>query len=78
MKPTIENFKKLEGEEVVIYYIHLFGNTAKRKGRLELDSGWAYVYDKDKSGQEYNGAFHIEDPEELKEIVGLELIEKDK
>lgn len=78
MKPTIENFKKLEGEEVIIYYVHLFGNTVKRKGRLELDRGWAYVYDEGKSGQEFNGAFHIEDPKELKEIVGLELMEKNE
>ena len=69
---TIEDFNKLEGSEVEIIYRHLHGNNAKREGRLEIEHGWAYVYDKGKRGKNFNGAFDLN--EELKEIISIQLI----
>lgn len=73
--PTLELFTELIGKVIKVYYIHIFDHTCQRTGRLEMKDGWAYLYDEGKSGQEYNGAFHIKDPEQLEGIIGIEIVE---
>jgi hypothetical protein len=60
-------------KRVEITYRHLYGGKSTRKGRLEYEDGWLYVYDNNKYGKNYNGAFEItkDDPNEIISIKRL-------
>ena len=45
------------GAQVIITYKHIHGGQSKRKGFLQVDKGWIYLYDSGKSGNNFNCAF---------------------
>lgn len=69
-----KELKKFDGKCVELKFKHFMGGVGRRFGWVEIDSGWLYVYDNGKSGQNYNGAFKISENEilEIKEAYGNE------
>ena len=67
---TKKKLLKFNGKCVELKFKHFMGGVGIRSGWVEIDKGWLYVYDNGKSGQDYNGAFKIDDKEilEIKEI----------
>jgi len=66
-----------EGKFVIIKYSFSGGKIiAIRKGRLKINKdGWAYTYDRGKSGLQYNGAWKIDTGKEIyPEILSVELM----
>lgn len=70
----LDDLQRHQQHEVKIRFRHLYGFITSVSGKLDLDKDWAYLYDEGKSGSDYNGAFHIADPEQLARIVSVERI----
>lgn len=61
--------KKLLGMQVEIEYKNSMGNLVQRKGRLEYEDGWYYLYDEGKKGADFNIAISQNDS---KNIISIE------
>lgn len=62
------------GSEVIITYKHIHGGTAKRQGILMVDKEWVFLYDKGKSGREFNCAFPLYPKKEYEKILSIDRI----
>lgn len=58
-----EYFEKLIGKNIEIKFINSIDLLCTRKGRVEIDKGWMYLYGEYKSGNNYNSAFKLDEYE---------------
>jgi len=66
----LEELLPFDNKFVELKFKHFMGGVGRRVGWVEIDSGWLYVYDNGKIGQNYNSAFCMDENEilEIKEI----------
>lgn len=54
-----EVFKKFIGCKISVTILNSMGMTIDKVGYLEIEDDWAYLYDKGKSGSNYNVAINL-------------------
>jgi len=64
-------FCKSVGKIVELKYKNSMDNIIERKGRLEKDLDWFYLYDEGKSGNQFNIAIQEKD---LNKVVSLNVL----
>ena len=62
---------QLEGKQVEITYMNALDLPIRRKGNLVIDQDWAYVYNEDKTGKQYNGVFCLKTESDINKIISI-------
>lgn len=68
---VIARFSESVGKIVELKYKNSMDNIIERKGRLEKDLDWYYLYDEGKSGNQFNLAIQEKD---LHKVVSLNVL----
>lgn len=51
-------FKRFEGKKVQVQFVNSIGLLIEKRGYVETEDNWAYLYEKGKEGNNYNVALN--------------------